>query len=280
MSIPGTSGLPLAIPTGVPQSPVDALLNLVNSNPFVIGTSMLMMNLGGRFLSMELTRGQETFLQHPWVRRIILFVILFMGTRNVAIAGLMWLVVVVLIGYVFNENSAFCIFGQSQAIGTTCAGSGVTSISGFSNPPTVSSDIMMKSVENSGISGIAAPPVDRTVTLPPAPSAGVPAQAIKSTEEAFVPCPGALTPEEADILGKLSRKVDRYRFIAKDESVLAPVVAAPPSPVVVSLPFVEEGQNGPMSSRPGEAGPGWGQGNIPSARIYDINAGVVGAYAL
>lgn len=265
MSIPAPPGLPLAVPMGISQSPVDALLGFINSNPFFIGSSMLMMNLGGRFLSMELTRGQEAFLQHPWVRRIVLFIILFMGTRNVAIAGLMWLVVVVLIGYVLNENSAFCIFGQSQQFGTTCAGSGVTSISGFTNP---TSELD------------AAPVVDRTVSLPPAPSSAAPAQAIKSTEEPFIPCPNALTPEEADILGKLSKKVEQYRFIAKDERVPAPVVAAPPSPVVVSLPFVEEGQNGPMSSRPGEGGPGWGQGNIPSARIYDINAGFVGAYKL
>lgn len=260
MSIPGPPGLPLALPTAaLAQSPVDALLNFFNSNPILIGSSMLIMNLGGRFLSMELTKGQENFFQHPWVRRVLLFVILFMGTRNIAVAGLMWLVVVILIGYIFNENSAFCIFGPSKAPATTCAGEGVT-ISGFTNPLTQKIDFS----------------ADRTVTLPPAPSTAAPPTAIK--EEPFVPCPGALTNEEADILAKLSAKYDNYKFIAKDPNVLAPVVAAPPSPAVVSLPFVEPGQTGPMSSRPGEGGPGWGQGIIPTARIYDINAGIVGAY--
>ena len=265
MSIPGPPGLPLAIPlASMAQSPVDALISFINSNPFLIGTSMLMMNLGGRFLPMELSKGQENFFQQPWVRRILLFLILFMGTRNVVVAGLMWLVFVVLIGYVLNENSAFCIFGPSQAPGSTCAGHGVT-ISGFTNPS-------MADLPNLN--------VNRTVTLPPAPSVAAPAPAIKNTEEGFVPCPDALTPEESEILTKLSKKVEKYRFIAGNVNNPAPVVAAPPSPVVVSLPYVEPGQNGPMSSRPGEAAPGWGQGSVPSARVYDMNAGIVGAYRL
>ena len=90
MSIPGPPGLPLAIAPVVAQSPVDALLGFINSNPFLIGSSMLMMNLGGRFLPMELSKGQESFLQQPWVRRVILFLILFMGTRNVLTAAVMW----------------------------------------------------------------------------------------------------------------------------------------------------------------------------------------------
>lgn len=270
MSIPGSAptGLPIGVNMGaLGSSPVDSLLNLVNSNPFLIGSSMLLMNLGGRFLSMELSSGQEEFFKHPWVRRILLFVILFMGTRNVMVAGLMWLVVVILIGYVFNENSAFCVFGQSVAPGTTCAGQGVT-ISGFINP-----------------SQMQLPPdlqADRTVTLPPAPSASAPATAIKNSEEPFIAEVGkddnVLTKEEMEILTKLSKKLEKTRFVNSDETEIAPVVAAPPSKAVVSLPFVEPGQTGPMSSRPGEAGPGWGQGSIPSSRIYDLNAGIVGGF--
>jgi len=229
---------------------------------------MLMMNLGGRFLSQELSKGQENFFQHPWVRRVLLFVILFMGTRNIMIAGAMWVVVVVLIGYVLNENSAFCIFGPSKAPATTCSGQGV--VSGFTNLPSAVS-----------VSDITA---DRTVITGPAPSAAPPPTAIKNTEEPFVPRPKGLSQEEAEILAKLSKKAELVQSglqnMPTEMDVLNPVVAAPPSPTVVSLPFVEPGQNGPMSSRPDEPAAGWGPGVIPSARIYDINAGIVGAYTL
>lgn len=88
----------------------DAVLNTMNTSPYVIGSMMLMMNLGARFLSLEVTKGQEAFLSHPWVRRFLIFVVFFIGTRNVWVAFWMALVVILLIGYLFNENSSLCLF--------------------------------------------------------------------------------------------------------------------------------------------------------------------------
>lgn len=88
----------------------DALLNTMNTSPYVIGSMMLMMNLGARFLSLEVTKGQEAFLSHPWIRRFLIFVVFFIGTRNIWVAFWMALVVILLIGYLFNENSSLCLF--------------------------------------------------------------------------------------------------------------------------------------------------------------------------
>ena len=90
--------------------PIEAGILSLNSNPYFIGTMMLMLNLGGRFLSMEMSRSQETFFQSTWVRRFLIFIVLFVGTRNVVVAFWMTLVIILLIGYLFNENSALCLF--------------------------------------------------------------------------------------------------------------------------------------------------------------------------
>jgi len=91
-------------------SAFDAVLNGINTSPYIIGSMMLMMNLGARFLSLEITKGQEQFLSHPWVRRFLIFVVFFIGTRNVWVAFWMALIVILLIGYLFNENSSLCLF--------------------------------------------------------------------------------------------------------------------------------------------------------------------------
>jgi hypothetical protein len=93
-------------------SPFDSFIMGINGNPYFVGFMMLMLNLGGRFIGLELTRSQEQFLQNVWVRRILIFIVLFMGTRNVLVAFWMWLGVVFLLGYVLNENSSMCIFGS------------------------------------------------------------------------------------------------------------------------------------------------------------------------
>lgn len=239
-----------------PVSPIEVLVGSLNGNPFIIGTAMLLMNLGGRFLSMEMTPGQEQFFQNPYVRRALFFVILFMGTRNLAVAAVMWVVVVLSIGYLFNENSAYCIFGKGGISGTSC---NIPDISGV----------------NSGVNS-----KSTSFIIPVDTSAETQPDKINLIKEDFVPCIDTLTAEEQEILTKLTTKATALYSVVKDPKQKAPVVGAPPSPPVVELPFVEPNQPGPMSSRPGEPEPGWGYGEIPSARIYDLNAGAVGAYRL
>ena len=106
-------------------SPFDSILQIFNTNPYFIGITMLLMNLGGRFLTLDVTKKQEQFLQHPWIRRFLIFIVIFMGTRSIWVAFWATLVVILLMGYLFNENSALCIFGQGVA-GSTCAEKGST----------------------------------------------------------------------------------------------------------------------------------------------------------
>jgi hypothetical protein len=96
--------------TALATHPVDAILMSVNSNPYFIGLMMLMLNLGGRFVSMEMSKSQELFFQNVWVRRLLIFTILFVGTRNVAVAFWMSIIIILCLGYLFNENSSLCLF--------------------------------------------------------------------------------------------------------------------------------------------------------------------------
>ena len=107
MPPPGVAAMPLL-------HPVDALLASVNSNPYFIGSMMLMLNLGGRFIALELSRAQETFFQNVWVRRLLIFTVIFVGTRNVAVAFWMSIFVILVLGYLLNENSDLCVYTGSS----------------------------------------------------------------------------------------------------------------------------------------------------------------------
>jgi hypothetical protein len=91
-------------------NPLDILMASVNSNPYFVGLMMLLLNLGGRFLALEISKEQEKFLSQPIVRRFFLFAVLFVATRNVVIAGGLAIIVIVCLGYLFNENSDLCLW--------------------------------------------------------------------------------------------------------------------------------------------------------------------------
>ena len=126
MSLPGLVAHPLTQIMGSTAAaatvgPIDLILGTFNTNLYFVGIMMLILNLGGRFIAMEITKEQEGFFQHPWVRRFLIFVVLFVATRNLMISFWLTIIVVLTLGYLFNENSALCIIGRGGAPGATCA---------------------------------------------------------------------------------------------------------------------------------------------------------------
>ena len=120
MSLPGLMAQPIAQAMAATMNPIEAAVAVFNSNPYFIGIMMLILNLGGRFLILEVTKGQEQFFQNPWVRRVLIFIVLFVATRNIITAFWLTIIVVLVLGYLFNENSALCVFKAGRS-GSKCA---------------------------------------------------------------------------------------------------------------------------------------------------------------
>jgi len=89
--------------------PLSATIMTINTNPYIIGIFMILMNLGGRFLSLELTKKQEAIFQSSWIRPLIFFTVVFMATRNIVVAFWITLLLFFIIWVVANENSPFCM---------------------------------------------------------------------------------------------------------------------------------------------------------------------------
>jgi len=112
------SGPPPAVPP--PSGPFEAAMAKIASSPYAIATAMFALNIGGRFLPLEVTKEQEKYLNQPWFRRIIIFMIFFLATRNLITALWLSLMVILCVGYLFNENSSLCIFGKGGIYNATC----------------------------------------------------------------------------------------------------------------------------------------------------------------
>ena len=89
--------------------PLSTAIMTFNTNPYLIGVFMILMNLGGRFLSLELTKKQEAIFQSSWIRPFIFFTVVFMATRNIVVAFWITLLLFFVLWVVANENSPFCM---------------------------------------------------------------------------------------------------------------------------------------------------------------------------
>ena len=103
----------LAAATSIAINPLEHAFMAINTNPYFIGLMMLLLNLGGRFLGMEISKEQEKVFQNPWVRRALVFTVLFVATRNVFVAAIMTIFVLLFMSFLFNENSELCLWQDS-----------------------------------------------------------------------------------------------------------------------------------------------------------------------
>ena len=66
---------------------------------------MILLNLGGRHLATGLTPEQDKFFQLPWFRRILIFVVFFVGTRNALTSLFMSILINLILSYLLNDQS-------------------------------------------------------------------------------------------------------------------------------------------------------------------------------
>jgi hypothetical protein len=58
-------------------------LSILNDNKFFAGVIMLTMNIGSKYVSIELSKTQENYIKYSLGRQILVFAILWMGTRDI-----------------------------------------------------------------------------------------------------------------------------------------------------------------------------------------------------
>jgi hypothetical protein len=89
---------------------VDAFLFELATNKFFNAFIMIMMNIGGKYLALELPSNVDKLFQtHQVLRYVVIFAICFMATRDIKIAIFIALIVIIVLRYVLNESSMYCL---------------------------------------------------------------------------------------------------------------------------------------------------------------------------
>ena len=81
----------------------------LNSSRFFAGLVMLALNIGSKYITIELTAAQKKHLQHRYARQALVFAISWMGSRDILKALALTAIFNVLSGHLLHEDSPYCI---------------------------------------------------------------------------------------------------------------------------------------------------------------------------
>ncbi len=81
----------------------------LNSSKFFTGMVMLTLNISSKYVTLGLSTSQEEYLKYTLGRQILVFAILWMGTRDIVVALTLTCVFIIFADYLFNDNSMFCM---------------------------------------------------------------------------------------------------------------------------------------------------------------------------
>lgn len=84
--------------------------NYVDNNRAVTAVFMLFLNIGSRYINLNMTSSQEYYIRRVMVPELLIFAISWMGSRDILIAAAITTAYSLITRVLLNENSNFCVF--------------------------------------------------------------------------------------------------------------------------------------------------------------------------
>ena len=84
-------------------------INTLNSSTFFAGIMMICLNIGSRYIQLNLDESTESYIKYALTKEIMVFTISWMATRNIYMSLGLTAVFIVLADFIMNEKSRYCL---------------------------------------------------------------------------------------------------------------------------------------------------------------------------
>jgi len=91
------------------------LLETLNGSKLFAGLMMIFLNIGSKFVTIELSSNQKQFLANSILRQVLVFAVAFVGTRDLLISLVLTAVFTVLVDGLLHETSPISILPKSSS---------------------------------------------------------------------------------------------------------------------------------------------------------------------
>ncbi len=86
----------------------------LNNNRILWGITMLMLNLGSRYVVADISKLQEKILMNEIVKKLIIFSMFFVATRDILTSFLLCVLYIIIIDGIFHENRKYSFINQNS----------------------------------------------------------------------------------------------------------------------------------------------------------------------
>ena len=88
---------------------ITEIVKPVNDNKFILALVMMFLNISSKYIDFGFSKTQEHALRNGIAREIMIFAVLFVGTRDIIISAVLTLLFFISTEYFFNEDSKYCL---------------------------------------------------------------------------------------------------------------------------------------------------------------------------
>jgi hypothetical protein len=85
----------------------------LNQSKYFAGIMIIILNIASKFVNIKVSKTMESYLKFSFSRDILVFAITWMGTRDIYIALGMTIIFTIVVDFIMNEESTFCILPES-----------------------------------------------------------------------------------------------------------------------------------------------------------------------
>jgi hypothetical protein len=89
------------------------ILKGLDSNIYMAVFAVFLINIGSKYMLIDVPHGLEQLLKHIYVRRLVLFSIFFVATKNTVLSITLTILFAILSNTVFNEQSKYCLLSKN-----------------------------------------------------------------------------------------------------------------------------------------------------------------------
>ena len=92
---------------------INTFITLFNNNKYIYGFLMILLNVGARYIEMDLVKNHKDFLSSKLLRRLLIFTIAFIGTRDLVASLVITSTFIIFVLNLFNTESDYCVLPKS-----------------------------------------------------------------------------------------------------------------------------------------------------------------------
>ena len=87
-------------------------ISRINDSKIFAGIMIITLNIVSRFVNIKLSKSVESYLKYTFSKYLLVFTIAWMGTRDIYIAFTIMMIYLIIIDYLLDDESMFCILPE------------------------------------------------------------------------------------------------------------------------------------------------------------------------